>query len=106
MPEIEIEQLIPGCCAFTVKNQSPVVMRVAEKYDPNWKATVDGKPRPVLRVDYMFQGVAIEEAGTHRVELDYRPSSLPVLLQWIGIISGLASAGWLAATARRKETAA
>lgn len=101
--EVEIAQLIPGRTVFTVKNHGPVVMRVAEKYDPNWKATVDGQPRPLLRVDYMFQGVAIEEAGTHRVELAYRPSSLPVLLQWIGILAGLGAAGWLAATGRRKE---
>ena len=103
VPEVEIAQLIPGRTVFTVINHGPVVMRVAEKYDPNWKATVDGQPRPLLRVDYMFQGVAIEEAGTHRVELAYRPSSLPVLLQWIGLLAGMGSAGWLAATGRRKE---
>ena len=106
MPEIEIERLIPGRTVFTVKNHGPVVLRVAEKFDPNWKATVNGQPRPVVRVDYMFQGVAIEEAGTHRVELVYRPSSLPVLLQWIGILAGLGAAGWLVATGRRKGAAA
>ena len=105
-PEVDIEQAIPGRLVFTVKNHGPVVLRVAEKFDPNWKATVNGQPRPVVRVDYMFQGVAIEEAGTHRVELAYRPSSLPVLLQWIGIISGLAAAGWLAVTGCRKGVAA
>ncbi len=106
MPEIEIARLIPGRYEFTVKNHGPVVVRVAEKFDPNWKATVDGQPRPVERVDYMFQGVAIEEAGAHRVALVYRPSSVPVLLQWMGILAGLAAAGWLAATGRRNEVAA
>jgi hypothetical protein len=105
-PEVEIERLIPGRCEFTVKNHGPVVMRVAEKFDPNWKATVNGQSRPVLRVDYMFQGVAIEEAGTHRVVLAYRPSSLPVVLQWIGVLAGLGAAGWLAVPRRRKEAAA
>ena len=94
-PEVEIEELIPGRCVFTVKNHGPVVMRVAEKYDPNWRATVNGAPQPVLRVDYLFQGVAIGEAGTHRVVLAYRPSSLPILLQWIGILAGLGAAAAL-----------
>ncbi|HPT16576.1 MAG TPA: YfhO family protein, partial [Kiritimatiellia bacterium] len=105
-PEVEIERLIPGRCEFTVKNHGPVVMRVAEKFDPNWQATVDGQSRPVLRIDYMFQGVAIEEAGTHRVVLAYYPSSLPVVLQWIGVLAGLGAAGWLAVPRRRKEAAA
>ena len=105
-PEVIIERLIPGRCEFTVKNHGPVVMRVAEKFDSSWKATVDGQSRPVLRVDYMFQGVAIEEAGTHQVVLAYRPSSLPVVLQWIGLFAGLGAAGWLAVPRRRKEAAA
>lgn len=101
-PDVVIQRSIPGRYEFTVQNHGPVVMRVAEKFDPNWKASVDGKPRPVVRVDYMFQGVAIEEAGTHRVELVYRPSSLPVLLQWMGIFTGMGGAGWLVAAGRRR----
>ena len=104
-PEVEIHRLIPGRCEFTVKTQGPVVVRVAEKFDPNWKATVDGKPAPVLRVDYMFQGVALKEPGTHAVELRYAPSSLPILLQWIGIIIGLGAAATLACPRRRKAAA-
>ena len=105
-PTVEITKLIPGRCEFTVANRGPTVVRVAEKFDPNWKATVDGKSAPVLRVDYMFQGIALAEAGTHRVEMAYAPPSLPVLLQWIGIFAGLAAALVLAAPRRRKEAAA
>ncbi len=104
-PEVKIEQNIPGRCEFTVANHGPVVMRVAEKFDPNWKATVDGQPAPVLRCDYMFQGVAIEPAGTHKVVLEYAPSSLPVWLQWAGILAGLGAAAVLLVP-RRKEAAA
>ena len=103
--EIDVEILIPGRYVFTVKNSGPVVVRVAEKYDSNWKATVDGDPRPVLRVDYMFQGVALDRAGTHRVEMVYRPSSVPVALQWAGILCGLGAAVALAVP-RRKAAAA
>ena len=41
---------------------------------PGWEAEVDGKPAPLLRVDYAFRGVAVP-AGEHRVTLAYRPLS-------------------------------
>ena len=104
--EVEIAKIIPGRYEFTVKNQGPVVVRVAEKFDPGWKATVDGQPVPVLRADYMFQGIALQEAGTHRVELAYGPPSFPIFLQWIGIIFGMGAALSLAIPRRRKEAVA
>ena len=85
-----------------MENHGPVVVRVAEKFDPGWKATVDGKPVPVLRCDYMFQGMALEEARRHEVVLKYAPSSFPVLLQGVGMISGLAAALSLILPRRRK----
>jgi hypothetical protein len=104
--EVEISRLIPGRYEFTVENHGPIVVRVAEKYDPNWTATVDGKARPVLRCDFMFQGLALEEPGTHAVVLAYAPSSFPVLLQWVGLISGLGASAWLALPRKRKEATA
>ena len=79
---------------------------MAEKYDPSWQATVDGKRVPVIRCDFMFQGVALEEAGTHAVALRYAPPSLPIYLQWVGIFSGLGAALWLVLTRRRGAAAA
>ena len=103
--EIEIARAIPGRYEFTVKNRGPVVVRVAEKFDPNWKALVDGKPVPVLRVDYMFQGIALAEAGPHEIVMRYAPSSLPIALQWTGIAAGLGAAVVLAWPRRRKAAA-
>lgn len=105
-PEIEIAKIVPGRYEFSVKNHGPAVVRVAEKYDPNWKATVDGEVRPVLRVDYMFQGIALEEARAHQVVMWYAPPLLPVVLQWIGILAGLGAALALAVPRRRNEAAA
>jgi len=58
---------------------------------PGWSARVDGQPRPLVRVDSIYQGVFLE-AGDHRVELAYRPTrlkagallSLVSLLGWGG----------------------
>ena len=104
-PQVEITKAIPGRYEFTVTTHGPVVVRVAEKYDPNWKATVNGEFWPVLRVDYMFQGLALEEARTYQVVLRHAPTSLPLLLQGAGLLAGVAAAGWLAVPRRKKSKA-
>ncbi|MDP9343795.1 MAG: YfhO family protein [Actinomycetota bacterium] len=49
---------------------SPAVVLVRNAYDPNWHATVDGRPAPVLAADYVDQGVPVP-AGRHTVVLSY-----------------------------------
>jgi len=68
---------------------------VAEKFDPNWKALLNGRPAPVLRVDYMFQGIYLPEPGRHVIVLRYAPSPLPVVLQSAGLLIGLGAVGIL-----------
>jgi hypothetical protein len=41
---------------------------------PGWKATVDGRPTAIERVNYLMRGVVVP-AGPHRVELRYEPLS-------------------------------
>ena len=105
-PVVEITRLVPGRYEFTVTSRGPTVVRVAEKFDPNWKATADGRAVPVLRCDYMFQGIVLEEAGTHRVVLRYAPSSLAVYMQGIGLLLGLGAVLGLILPRRRKVPAA
>ena len=105
-PEVEIRRLEPGRYEFKVESHGPTVVRVAEKYDPNWKAWVNGKRRPILRADYMFQGIALEEARIHEVEMRYAPPATPVALQAAGMAAGLAAGLWLAATSLRRRKAA
>ncbi|MFN0087361.1 MAG: YfhO family protein, partial [Blastocatellia bacterium] len=42
---------------------------------PGWRVSVDGREADLLRVDYALRGVALP-AGSHRVEMIYRPRSL------------------------------
>jgi membrane protein YfhO len=60
---------------------------------PGWKATVDGRPAAIERVNHLMRGVTVP-AGRHRVELRYEP------LSWrIGWIVSLAGALGVAAVA-------
>ena len=100
-PTVTVQRVISGRYDFTVQNHGPVVVRVAEKYDPNWRATVDGQAQPVARVDYMFQGIAITEPGTHEVVLRYAPGSLAVWAQAAGLLVGLGALLFLALPQKR-----
>jgi hypothetical protein len=60
----------PGRWSVGVSGAEPSLVVVAEAYFPGWKATVDGRPAPVLRADGAFVGVAVGP-GDHTVELVY-----------------------------------
>jgi len=72
-----------GRVKLHVSTDQPAILRVSEKYDADWKATVDGKSVPMRRVDYIFQGVFIEP-GEHEVVLIYTQSSTWTLLLQVG----------------------
>jgi hypothetical protein len=64
---------------------------------PGWKATVDGEPAKIERVDYLLRGVVLP-AGAHRVDFRYEPKSWRIgwivsLLALI-VLAATALAGW------------
>ena len=65
---------------------SPSLLVLTDVRFPGWKATVDGKPTAIERVDYLLRGVVVP-AGAHRVEFRYEPVGWRV--GWI--VSGLAT---------------
>jgi hypothetical protein len=60
---------------FRVETQSPVpkLLIVSQNWYPGWKARVNGKWRPVERVNGMLMGVPVD-AGASQVEFSYRPT--------------------------------
>ena len=74
----------PGRMKLQVSADRPAILRVSEKYDPYWKATVDGQSVPLYRCDYLFQGVFIKP-GLHEVVLDYTDSVFPFWIEMAGV---------------------
>jgi hypothetical protein len=62
-------------------------------YDPGWKATVDGRPSPVLRANMVFRAVRLG-AGRHVVEFVYRPWSVTAGLAVSGLCLLLCGLAW------------
>jgi hypothetical protein len=71
---------------------------VLDTFDPGWRATVDGRPAPVLAANTVFRAVPVP-AGRHRVRLVYRP---PSVLAGLGV-SALALVALLVVAATRRE---
>ena len=60
--EMEVETSLPG------------LLVLGDTYFPGWKAQVDGKEKPVLRVNYLLRGIEVD-SGHHRVRFFYCPLS-------------------------------
>jgi len=93
---IRVRQLSPAVMELDVDASSPAVLRCADRFDADWKATVDGVDTPVFRVDFCMMGVAVPQ-GKHTVRLAYRPSPTLLYVQFGGyavLVGLLLVAGW------------
>ena len=60
--------------AFTIEAPRAGLAVLQEAYWPGgFRATINGQPAPVLRLNHLFKGIVVSSAGTHRIEFTYRP---------------------------------
>jgi hypothetical protein len=67
--------LSPNSARVVVDATAPAIALVRNSYDPNWHATVDGRPAPLLVADYILQGIPVGP-GHHTILLTYRDRSV------------------------------
>ncbi len=89
----------PERIRLTATVSTPSLLVVADSYFPGWEARVDSVPTRIWRANYAFRAVALE-AGTHDVELAYRPLSFRLGATLSGL--GLAIAAMLLVRGRRR----
>jgi hypothetical protein len=80
-----------------VSTPGPGLLRLADLWYPDWKATVDGEPAPILRADYLLRAVPVP-AGDHTVVFRFESpairNGLALTLVSLVLILGLLFAGW------------
>lgn len=96
---IKLDSYRPNRLEYTTKANSDQLAIFSEVYyQPGWQATIDGKPAPHFRADWILRGMVIP-AGEHKVVFEFKPqgyitasyissfSSFFILLMLIGAIA-------------------
>jgi hypothetical protein len=94
-----VVELAADRVSIEARLDAPGHLVLVDAYDPNWRATVDGRPVPLLRANVAFRALALGP-GEHRIEMRYRPSAV-VLGLWISGVAALAGAARLVWEQRR-----
>ncbi len=80
----QISAYTPNRITVQADTETPGLLVFSEVWYPGWQARVDGNDAPVWRVEGVLRGVYVR-AGSHTVELRYRPWTV-----WAGLAtSGL-----------------
>ncbi len=100
--KVEFVHRAPSRLLLNVTTPADGLLVLSEVDYPGWQTHVDGKTTPTVRVDYALRGVPIL-AGTHRVDMAYRPRAFGSGAVISGVMLGaLTLAGFWAGMRRRR----
>ncbi|MFO1514748.1 MAG: hypothetical protein U1F83_17865 [Verrucomicrobiota bacterium] len=99
--EVTFESYKPKHTIFTAKANAPCVLLFNDKFDPNWKVTVDGQPAKLLRANFIMRGVFLDKAGDHRVEFKFQPPLTGFYISVAAIVVALGLLAYVAFVKRR-----
>jgi hypothetical protein len=88
--EARVVESAPGRLVLEAATTADGLLVISQPFYPGWQARIDGQPVPIARVDYLLQGVPLQ-AGTHRIEVRYRPSAVPAIISLIGLVGCIAA---------------
>jgi hypothetical protein len=91
---VELKSYASKKIVFTVNATGPSVLLLNDKYDPNWRVTVDGKPAELLCCNFLMRGVQVPP-GQHTVEFDFSQPSKPLYVTLLAMSIGVLLAGFL-----------
>jgi hypothetical protein len=91
---VEIKQETPTHVTVGAQMKTPGLLVLADSWNAGWKATLDGKPVPILRTDYDLRGVVLP-SGTSTVDFRYDSDTVRRAFQLAIIAAGII-VGWLA----------
>jgi hypothetical protein len=64
----------PTKVVIEADSRGPGYVVLTDTFFPGWRATVNGRPAPIVRANFLFRAVAVD-AGHHVVAFEYVPAS-------------------------------
>jgi hypothetical protein len=99
---VEFTHYSPKHIVFAAHATTPTVLLLNDKYDPNWRVTVDGRPAELLRCNFIMRGVYLSP-GSHTVTFDFKLPVKPLYVTLAALGFGLLLCGYLFAATRRQR---
>lgn len=100
--EVKFVSYAPKHIALKAKAAAPAVLLLNDKYDANWRVTVDGQPAKLLRCNFIARGVFLDKAGEHNVEFHFQPPLAGLYISLAAIAVGLGLLGYVVMAERRQ----
>ncbi len=97
---VEFASYAPKDIVLRSQAPAPSVLLLNDRFDPNWKVQVDGKPEPLLRCNYIMRGVYLQP-GAHTVEFRFQPMLWPLYVSLAAMGLGVLALGFLGVAGRR-----
>jgi len=99
---VEFKSYAPKKIVFAANATAPSVLLLNDKYDADWRVTVDGKPAELLRCNFLMRGVPVPP-GAHEVEFDFSLPNRPLCITVSAIGVGLLLCAFLFFTRGKTE---
>lgn len=100
---VSVRRLSCNSIEVTAQTATPGLLVLSETNYPGWRVLVDGTHRVPLRVNGVFQGVAIDRPGRHELLFEYSP---PLLRPLIAVAGAAVVVALLLALRRRPHRTA
>jgi hypothetical protein len=100
---VEYTSYAPTDIKLHTQSAMPTVLLLNDKYDSNWTVTVDGKPAPLLRANFIMRGVYLTQ-GEHNVEFRFRLPVKPLYVTLLAMAVGVLLCGLLVVLTRNPQT--
>lgn len=100
---VEFESYAPKHLVLKTRSEAPTVLLLNDRYDPNWRVRVDGRPAELLRCNFLMRGVQVP-AGSHRVEFIFQPDIRTLYVSLTAIGTGILLVGIVVFDVKTRES--
>jgi hypothetical protein len=97
---VEFKRYVPKDIRLETKADAPSLLLLNDKFDPNWRVQVDGKPAELLRCNFIMRGVYLTP-GAHTVEFQFELPNGLLYVTCAGWATGILMCGFLVFSTRR-----